>query len=66
VNDISPAAAARFGLMLQAGLRNNVPLAAEMLLSIPAADLEAIKARFAEFGIKPQDLVATVIPGVVV
>lgn len=66
MNEISLAAAARFGLMLEAGRRNDIPTAAEMLLSIPVADLEAIKERFDAFGIKPQDVVGAVIPGVVV
>lgn len=66
MTEISPAAAARFGLMLQAARRNDLPMAAEMLLSIPTADLEGIKARFAEFGLSPRDLMNTVIPGVVI
>jgi hypothetical protein len=47
--DVTSDSATRFGLLLEAVQRGNRPLAAEMLLSIPATDLEAIEARLALF-----------------
>lgn len=51
IPDVDGAAAARFGLLLAAARRGDRLLAAEMLLSIPAADLEAIQARLRFFGV---------------
>lgn len=62
--DIDPAAAARFGLMLEAARRGDLVRAAEMLLSIGEADLRGINARLAAHGINPRDLIDTVMPGV--
>lgn len=49
--DVSTEGAARFGLLLDAVKRGNTALAAEMLVSIPAADLIAIEARLGRYGI---------------
>lgn len=66
MTEISRAAAARFGLMLDARRKNDVPTVIEMLLSIPADDINGIKERLAMFGIEPQHLMNTLIPGVVI
>lgn len=60
--EITTAGAARFGLMLGAVRDNDLALAAEMLLSIPADDIDGIKARLAEFGLEARDLVRTLNP----
>lgn len=60
--EISPAGAARFGLMLEAVKRGDLTQAAEMLVSISEHDIDAIKARLAEFGIDVRDIVATLNP----
>lgn len=57
--EITAAGAARFGLMLGAVRDNDLALAAEMLLSIPADDITGIKARLAEFGFEAVDIVRT-------
>jgi len=66
VSEISRAAAARFGVMLDARRKNDVPTVIEMLLSIPPDDIDAIKERLEMFGIQPQDLMNAIIPGVVI
>jgi hypothetical protein len=66
MSEISRAAAARFGLMLDARRKNDVPTVIEMLLSIPPGDIDAIKERLEMFGIHPQDLMNAIIPGVVI
>lgn len=60
--DITAVGAARFGLMLEAVKRADLAQAAEMLVSISSTDIEAIKARLAEFGLNTHDLVATLSP----
>lgn len=62
--EISPAAAARFGLMLDAARKGDLVQAAEMLLSISEADLAGINARLAAYGINPRNLIDTAMPGV--
>lgn len=60
--DISPAGAARFGLMLEAIKRGDLAQAAEMLVSLSSRDIDAIKARLAEFGLNAHDLVSMLSP----
>lgn len=60
--EISGHGAARFGLMLEAVKRGDIAQAAEMLVSISHDDLDAIKARLAEFGIDVRDIVNTLSP----
>lgn len=66
MTEISKASAARFALMLDARRKNDVPTVIEMLLSIPADDMDGIRERLAAFGIEPQHLMNTLIPGVVI
>jgi len=61
-SQISAAGAARFGLLLEAVKRGDLAQVAEMLVSISHNDIEAIKARLAEFGLNAHDLVATLSP----
>ncbi len=56
--DIAGESATRFGILLEAARRGNRVLAAEMLLSIPTADLEAIEDRLERFGIDLGSLTA--------
>jgi hypothetical protein len=60
--EISMTGAARFGLMLSAVNSGDLAQAAEMLISIPRADIDGIKARLAEFGFEVTDLVRTLNP----
>lgn len=66
MTEISKASAARFALMLDARRKNDVPTVIEMLLSIPADDMDGIRERLAAFGIEPENLMNTLIPGVVI
>jgi hypothetical protein len=58
IPDIAPESAARFGLLLEAAQRGNRALAAEMLMSIPGADLTAIEVRLRLYGIDPRSLLS--------
>jgi hypothetical protein len=56
--EISYAAAARVGLLLRAVQAGDRALVAEMLLSIPEAEVGAVEARLRRFGADPAILLA--------
>lgn len=56
--EISLATAARFGILLQARRSGDWPTVAELLLSLPDAEVPAIEARLRRFGVDPATLLA--------
>jgi hypothetical protein len=56
--DVSTEGAVRFEFMMDAIARGDKAAAAAWLVSIPAADLDAIDARFARYGIDSKALLA--------